>query len=234
MQRPNMIVAKQPLGTVAYIGTKIDEPFCYSFAQLVAACAEYVTPPGFYIHVDHSPEGNQITARNELVKKMQGQWLLQLDTDESFEPDLLVRMLNLFENNNLDVLCARYHYRKPPYNPVLYQYDDGKYKAVIRWDCSDEVRLLPIGAAGAGALLVRRSVFDRMRKEWPTEMPFDNFAPYKYDDFNFFERCRVLGIPAYCAAQIEVQHLGMTAYGSKDFQAELYPASSVKECNVGV
>lgn len=228
-----MIVAKQPMGTIAYIGSKIDEPFCYSFAQLVAACSEYVCPPGFYVHVDHSPEGNQITARNELVKKMQGQWLLQLDTDETFDPDILVRMLSLFENNHLDVLCARYHYRKPPYNPVLFQYDDGKYKAVLGWDRKDEVKLLPIGAAGAGALLVRRSVFDRIRKEHG-EGPFDVFPPYKFDDFNFFERCRVLGIQCWCAPQIEVLHLGMTAYGGNDFKTDEYEPASSKLLQVGV
>ena len=234
MQRPSgMIMAKQPMGTIGYIGSKTDEPFTFSLAQLVAGCAEYVTPPGFYIHIDHAPTGDQIGARNELVKKMQGQWLLQLDTDETFEPDLLVRMLSLFENNNLDVLTARYHYRMPPYNPVLYQYIDGKYRGLMSWDQKDKARLLPIGAAGAGALLVRRRVFDRIRTEHK-EMPFDVFPPYRFDDFNFFERCRVLGIPCYCAAQIELGHLGLTAYGSKNFNEDQYPGILKKEFSIGI
>ncbi len=234
MPPTNMIVANQPLGTVAYISTKVvDEPFCFSLAQMVAFSAQYATPPGYYLPGDHATEGNQITCRNELVKKMQGNWLLQIDSDHKFEPDLLVRMLSLFENNHLDVLSGLYHFKQPPHNPVLFQYDDGRYKAVLTWDRRDEVKLLPIGATGAGVLLVRRSVFDRIRKE-QGEMPFNNFPPCKFDDFNFFERCRVLGIKCWCAPLIEALHMGMTAYGSGDYNSETFEPASSTLCEVGV
>lgn len=227
-----MIVANQPLGTIAYIsGNHVPEPFCFAFAQLIQCCSEYVAPPGYYIHPDHSTEPGQIAARNQLVQKMQGGWLMQLDSDHTFDPDLLLRMLTLFENHKLDVLCGRYHYKQPPHNPVLYQYNDGKYSAILDWGLRDEVKLLPIGAAGAGCLLVRRSVFDRIKAE-QNAMPFDPFPPYKYDDFSFFERCRVLGIQPYCAPQIEALHLGTTGYGGEHYDPSTFEAANTIQSNV--
>ncbi len=229
-----MIIAKQPIGTVAYISSgMVPEPFCFSFAQLIAGCAEYLCQPGQYVHPDHSTEPGQSSARNELVKKMQGDWLLQLDSDHTFDPDLLVRMLTLFEGEKLDVLCGIYHYKQPPHNPVLYQYQNGKYNAILDWEHKDQIKLLPIGAAGGGCLLVRRSVFDRIKAEQGA-MPFDPMPPYKTDDFSFFERCRLLGIQSYCAPQIECLHLGTTGYGSADYDPNAYEAISHNLCEARV
>ncbi len=219
---------KLPLGTVAYISQPIVlEPFMWSFTQLLCFSAEYACPPGFYIHPEHATGSGQIIARNELVKKMQGNWLLQIDSDHTFEPDLLLRMLTLFEGNQLDVLVGLYHMKEPPYNPVLYQYQDGEYKGILNWGQRDEVKLLPVDAAGGGCLLVRRSVFNRIKTEFNCE-PFDPCPPYKWDDFNFFERCRRMGIKVWCAPQIEAKHLALRAYGSEDYDPHQFaPASSI-------
>lgn len=219
---------KQPIGTVAYISQPfVPEPFLWSFAQLLCCSYEYCCPTGGYIHPDHATGSGQILARNELVKKMQGDWLLQIDSDHTFDPDLLVRMLALFETNQLDVLVGLYHMKDPPHNPVLYQYQNGEYKAILNWGQRDTVKLLPIDAAGAGCLLVRRSVFDRIKAEFNCE-PFDPCPPFKWDDFNFFERCRRMGIKCWCAPQIEAEHLALRAYGSKDYNpTQFEPSSSV-------
>ncbi len=224
----------QPLGTVAYIAQPmVLEPFLWSFAQLLCASHEYACPPGFYIHPEHATGSGQIIARNELVKKMQGGWLLQIDSDHTFDPDLLLRMLTLFDGNNLDVLVGLYHMKEPPHNPVLYQYENGEYKGVLNWGSRKDVKLLPIDAAGAGCLLVRRSVFDRIREEFKCD-PFDPMPPFKWDDFNFFERCRRLGIKCWCAPQIEAEHLAVRGYGSKDYDPRLFePASTtMKEVRI--
>jgi len=235
MQPTNLLTGKKPLGTIAYIATaSVAEPFMWSFSQLVAGCAEYVSPPGYYVHVDHGVGSAQIMARNELVKKMQGDWLLQIDSDHVFDPDLVLRMLSLFEGHHLSVLTGLYHFKEPPHNPVLYQYaPDGNYKAVLDWGHRDEVKLLPIGAAGAGCLMVRRSVFDLIRKEQDAE-PFSPCPPFQYDDFNFFERCRLLKIPCYCAPHIEALHLGSRAYGSKDYDPKMFKPALTVECEVRV
>lgn len=222
----DLIYGRRPIGTVSYIGQGVNpEPFTWAFAQLVQFCYEYVVPPGFHLHVDRSALSGQVGARNELVKKMQGDWLLQLDNDETFDPDLVMRMLQLFESQQLDVLTGIYHFKQKPYNPVLFQYVEGQYRAMINWDNKEEVRLMPVGAAGGGCLLVRRSVFDRIRKEQGA-FPFDTCPPYATDDFNFFERCRRLGIKCWCAPQIEAQHLLTMGIGGSDYDPTPYEATA--------
>lgn len=230
--QPDLIYGRKPIGTIGFIG-KESSPieFTRSWGHLIQFCYEYVVPPCYHLHVDDSVVSGQVGARNELVKKMQGDWLLQLDIDECFDPDLVMRMLQLFEGNKLDVLTGIYHFKSPPHNPVLFQYVDGQYRAVTDWARRDEVRLLPIGAAGGGCLLVRRSVFDRIRAAQKA-MPFDMMPPYTTDDFNFFERCRLLGIQCWCAPQIEALHLQSRGYGSKDYDPAPYEPTSRRMCEV--
>jgi GT2 family glycosyltransferase len=220
----NLLFAKKPIGTVAYIGQPIGfEQFHWSFTQLVQFCYEYACPPGMYVHTDRSLGSGQIVARNELVAKMQGEWLLQLDTDHDFEPDLALKMLQLFEANNLDVLVGLYCYKQKPHNPVIFQYNEAKqeYNNIIGWKAGPELKLLPVHAAGAGCLLVRRRVFDRLIKEFGGAMPFSQIpgSSYLYDDFNFAEKCRKLGIKIWCAPNIEAKHLGIESKGMRDYIA---------------
>jgi hypothetical protein len=223
MPPTSLIYGKQPLGTVAYISRDhVPEPFCIALAQLISFCYEYVVPPGRFIHPDHSCAADKIPARNELVQKMQGEWLLQLDSDQVFEPDLLLRLLQLFEAHDLDVLTGLYTYKQPPYNAVLYQYKDDGYHGMLDWE--RQFKLLPVGAAGAGCLLVRRRVFDRIKAEQKA-LPFDPVGIYKTDDFSFFERCRLLDIKCWTAPQVELEHLSTRGVGAKDFHPELFHTS---------
>lgn len=227
MQPTSLLFGKRPSGTIAYLsGAMQFESFGWAFTQLMLLSNEYA-PAGYYVHSDHSTTSGQINARNQLVTRMQGDWLLQLDSDHDFEPDLLIRMLYLFETQHLDVLVGFYSYKEAPYNPVLFQHvetpEGGEFRGIVDWGDDqpgrrkEDIRLLPINAAGAGCLLVRRSVFDRITTE-TGKMPFSQPEGYRnnYDDFNFFEHCRRLGIQCWCAPQIEAQHLRITGYGLAD------------------
>lgn len=208
----------QPIGTVGYIGTALNfSQFTQSLAQMVGFSYETFVQPGQYLHLDSSIATSQIAGRNELVAKMQGDWLIQIDTDHDFEPDLAYRLLQAFEGERLDVLVGYYGYKQAPHNPVLYKYDGEKYRNILAWG-DRSVNLIPIDAAGGGCLLVRASVFRRMREHFGV-MPFDACPPYKTDDFNFFERCRILGIKCWCMPQVECKHLSVTGYGLDDFQS---------------
>jgi len=225
----DLLIGKRPVGTIGYIGggAMVFEQFSWSMIQLVAMSHEYFLAPDTYVHLDRAIGSGQATGRNELVAKMQGEWLLQLDTDHDFEPDLAFRLLQPFENCHLDVLVGYYGYKQEPHNPVLYKYMDGKYRNILDWGGS-EVKLLPIDAAGGGCLLVRASVFKRMREHFGV-MPFDPCPPFHTDDFSFFERCRLLGIKCWAAPNIECKHLAVKGYGLSDFRREFAPAGSVSE-----
>ena len=61
-------------------------------------------------------------ARNDLAKqavKMGADYIFWLDSDMIFDADVLERMLETMESNNLDILSGIYYRRVPPYTPVL-------------------------------------------------------------------------------------------------------------------
>ena len=222
-EKTTMMFGKTPMGTIGYRAMPIGyDDFHWSLLQLCCFCYEYVCPPGTYIHFDRSVVSGQITSANELAQKMQGDWILMLDSDHTFEPDLILRMLELFEVNHLDVLCGRYHYKEPPYTPVLYQHMEGEFKNIVSWG-NEKIKLLPIGAAGAGCLMIRRSVFQKLHEQFG-ELPFSICAPYTTDDFSFFERCRKAGIKCWSAVQVEAKHLTLRAIGLEDYNEKDAPA----------
>lgn len=202
-----MLTREKIIGTIGYMGgvMAVPEPFCWAWGNLLAHSERNMCQPGEHILAERTKLSLHDYGRNELVAKMRGDWLLMLDTDLSFGPDLAARMVRLFELNNLDVLCGIYSYKTPPHYPVVYQYNpEAKRNEILAgWDRS--VTLLQIDSAGAGTLLVRRRVFERIAKEMQ-QRPFDRIGN-KGEDHSFFERLRTLGIESFCAPHIEADHM---------------------------
>jgi hypothetical protein len=216
-----MLYGKKTLGT---IGTMSGIPFCHtefmlSLAQMLQYTNEYVCAPGEIVHLVTSDISFHMTARNNLCKNTIGDWLLMLDMDHAFGPDLLARMLyalNSFrvDGQPIDVLTALYHYRVPPFNPVMYAFDKNeKLATLVAWG---EQRLVPVDSAGAGCLMIRKSVIQRIYKELKEE-PFTITPPYSEDN-SFFMRLRKLGIKAYVAPYIESLHLRTQPISSMEQQ----------------
>ena len=70
-------------------------------------------------------------------------------------------------------------------------------------------------------------MFDRLRKEFD-QLPFSTLPDAKFntDDFNFFDKCRKLGIKCWCAPHIEAKHLTITGYGLDDYDQSCAPTGS--------
>lgn len=208
-----MLIGKQISGTVAIMAgvPAILEPFSWSYARLVEFNSEYLTTTKSRIHYIKAGYSDHAPARNDLVNRMQGDWLLQLDTDLEFAPDLLYRMLDRMARGNLDVLTGLYRYKDKPCTPVLYCWDKGRLRPIGQPPRSP---IFEVAAAGGGCLLVRRRVFERIANELG-EPPFDRVHPHS-EDLSFFYRLRRLGIPAYCDQRIELGHLKSTGVQAPD------------------
>jgi hypothetical protein len=210
-----MLYTKRCIGTVAYLGgvPSVFEEFCWSFANLVQFNAESLCRPGEFVHYERSRYSFHAGARNELVDKFRGDWLLQLDTDHTFEPDLLYRMLHRMEQYQVDVVTGLYCKRGAPHEPVIFlHHPSGYYAHVADWEGSTPFL---VDAAGGGCLLVKRSVFDRIRDELHIA-PFA-ISPPLTEDLSFFERLRKLKIPVLCDPRIEARHLNVAPVGLRDY-----------------
>lgn len=207
------------LGTVAYMGgiPALYEEFVHSWTGLICHAHEYVCGPGEYVHFDRAKVSVHDVARNVLAESMRGQWLLQLDCDHAFEPDLLARLMNVAEDTGADVVTGLYLMRHAPFPPVLYRQTDAGLSQLGDWDRS--LSALEVDSAGGGCLWVRRKVFDRIREELG-ERPFDRVQGMG-EDHSFFLRCKRLGIKAVCAVDVECHHLHVKALQKSDYDPSL-------------
>lgn len=197
------LVGRKAIGTCAFMGGVYAVPteFAWSWGEMLYSAAIHVCESHEYIHRDRARASFHSAARNNLADRMLGDWLFMLDTDHEFEPDLLARLLHRMNEHNLDVVTGLYQFKTKPHSPVLYGWHEGGFVPLAGWKGD----LIEVGASGAGSLLVRRTVFDRIREELG-ERPFDVIGQGG-EDFGFYHRLRKLGVKAWCDTRVEYRHL---------------------------
>lgn len=212
-----MLLMNKYIGTVSRMGgvPAILSEFVDSFTDMVCWNHEYLCGPGEMVHYPRPPSVSiHDVARNIQAESMRGDWLVMLDTDHSFEPDLIGRLLRVADQTGAEVVTGLYQYRQPPHSPVLFRHkDDGLYP-LGAWD--ESVTALEIDSAGAGCLLVMRTVFDRIKDELD-EQPFARIAGYG-EDHSFFLRLKKLEIKAVCDPRVECHHLQVRPLNLKDYR----------------
>lgn len=192
----------------------LPEPFVWSWTNMIEWNAEYLVRSNEYIHYDRVTMSYHVAARNALADSFRGDWLMMFDTDLTFDPDIVARLLRSIETGQAEVICGIYHFKAPPCSPVIYAEKDGRFKPAREWDVPAEDYLLPIASSGAGCLLVKRAVFDRIRSELK-ESPFDVEHPYS-EDHSFFRRLKKIGASAMCNPNVRCGHLKWHAVGESD------------------
>lgn len=194
------------VGTVAVMGgvPAVYPAFVNSYKNLILWNAQYLCHPGEYVHYPDPPTASiHDLARNGLVDGMRGDWLLMIDSDHQFAPDLLYRLLVLADRTDAQVAVGFYQYKGEPHIPVVYVEREGRLLPLCGWD--KDIYAVEVAAAGAGCLWVRREVFDRVRDELG-EKPFDRVGG-NGEDISFFLRLKKLGVKAVCSPRIECHHL---------------------------
>lgn len=208
-------------GTVAYMGMggiwSLPAAWVSSWTAMLQYNQEHLSRP---VHYARAGTTYHSYARNDIVNRMRGDWLLMLDCDHEFEPDLCARLLNTMRRLDLDVLTGFYQYRTPPHAPTIYHWKQGGDGVNPIGGWNEEYPVIQVDAAGAGCLMVRRRVFDRIREEIRGEQPFDVRPPYS-EDLSFFRRLADLGIKAFCDTRVHYWHLDRRRIDRDDFQIDL-------------
>ena len=225
-----MLLGRKALGTVAYLGgvPAVLESFTWSWGQMIHYNHEMFVEGPHYIHYDRASISDHGPARNSLVSRFLGDWLVMMDTDHRFDPDIIARLVRTADDSGVDVLSAVYQMKNAPHVPVLFQWVGDSPKGLqplATWP--KEAKVLQIGSAGAGCLFVRRSVFDRLAEQGGG--PFDKIGIFS-EDHSFFKRCADAGIPCYAAMDIQSNHLRVVPVTDDDLPkpgelmtSELFP-----------
>jgi hypothetical protein len=165
-------------------------------------------------------------SRNQVIRdvlKSDFDYLFFADCDQIFPEDCVDRLLQ----HDVPVVTARYHMRKEPYHCVGYV----KHRTQSGKHCYAPVHygqgLIEIERAGAGALLIKREVLEKIRERigenWfryqrGPEYPFDMSVS---EDFWFYQQAREAGFTCYLDWDTEVGHLQTFAINRSWNQAYL-------------
>lgn len=162
----------------------------------------------------------------ENLLKSAGEWLLTLDTDVSFGPDLLDLMLDSAKQIGAPILSALYVTWMGDGKqlcPVwLVNREDGLTQTVAHLNDGPQ----ELDAIGLGACLIHRSVFEKMKAEYEAgQVPWAN-SPWIWfgrdrlgkghlptstgEDVTFCRRAKACGFKIWGDSRIEVTHLKRT------------------------
>jgi hypothetical protein len=132
---------------------------------------------------------------NTICRNYRGGWVLFLGDDHTFDPTLLVNLLE----HEVDVVVPLCLKRTPPFDPVVYggQNEDGLYYAAEL----PEHGLTEIHAAGSAGMLVRRHVFEAIEDPW-----FESHGGLN-EDLTFCAKVREAGFRIWCDVDTRLGHL---------------------------
>lgn len=208
-----MLRQRTCIGTVAYMGgiPAIPEPFVWSLTQLIQFNAESLCQPGEYVSYIRARISLHSAARTEIAAQLtttKGQWVLMLDCDMTFDPDVLARLLRLMYHYNVEIVGAIYPYKSAPCFPVASIWNEmsQQHEGIADWP--QDAEIFEVSSQGAGCLLIRKRVLERIVLELH-EDPFGIIPPHG-EDHSFFMRCRKLGIKAFLAPQVQAGHISQT------------------------
>ena len=186
--------------------------FCQSLALLQRAGDTIV---GFQV-------GSLVyNARNELARqaiKSEADWVLWLDSDMVFEPDLLKKMLKVCEENDIDFLTGLCFRRKPPYTPTLFdRLDKMEHGASYTTIMSVPEGRFKVGGCGFAGVLMSTDVLLSVAARFGGRMfdPMEGFG----EDVSFCWRARQCGYEIWCDSEIELGHVGSMIVTREFFEA---------------
>lgn len=160
-------------------------------------------------------------ARNNLARqaiKAEADWVLWLDSDMVFAPDLLQRMLTVCTENKIDFLTGLCFRRKPPYTPCLFD----RLEKIGRGASYTSLMSVPdgrfqVGGCGFAGVLLSTDVLMSVAAKFDGRMfdPMDGFG----EDVAFCWRARQCGYDIWCDSSIELGHVGQCIVTRAFFEA---------------
>lgn len=154
-------------------------------------------------------------SRNRLAEyavRINADYILWLDSDMTFPPDVLERMMKVLdEHEEIDVLTGLYFRRAQPFTPVAFDVLETDEKGELHFTNMDEVPdgIREVAGCGFGCVLMRTDcLFDIAGKEGPIWFsPLANVG----EDCAFCMRARKYGYKIFIDPSIEFGHMGYAA-----------------------
>lgn len=168
--------------------------------------------------------------RNSIVKEMledKVDFILHLDADMVFPPDIIERYLEANELEKVDVIGAYYFKRFYPYNPIAYTLSTDEDKNIkpyrqIPPSLVEKGRVYEVDGLGFGGMFVARHVYERLGdKKWAVyganfhiPEPLEDKISH---DLNFCKVVKEAGMSIRLHGSVRPGHIGEILITEKDF-----------------
>lgn len=145
-------------------------------------------------------------------------YILFLDSDMVFQPDLLKALLEDAESGKdlVTGLCFR---RRPEYNPAIWKRIrmglPGE-SVIEEFDDYPEGELFEVDGAGMAAMLIRATV---LKEIFETQKALFAPIPGYGEDVSFCLRARKAGFTIWCDSRVKVGHIATTIVTDETFKA---------------
>ena len=187
------------MGVIGIIG--ISSPEIGRYTQFYSNLTKVARPDGTALaHVTGACISSN---RNKIVDQALengAEWIWFIDDDHRFPPDTLTRLLS----HNVDIVSGLYLQRVAPYTPHRYDREEANGALWPKLLTQGESGLDEVLSTGAGCLLVRTSVFEKL------ERPYWRLGQIRSDvwsdDFDFCRRARAAGFKIWCDLDVLVGH----------------------------
>jgi len=141
------------------------------------------------------------------------EWLLQLDSDMVFTPDDIVALLDAASADTVPIIGGLYAGTGQLVNQVDAEAGWFTTRGVRFLDSRGATGVIAVDFVGAGALLVHRTVYERMAKDHPAPQPwFQEVAEHGRvdgEDWTFCARAARSGFPVHVHAGARFGHSKM-------------------------
>jgi hypothetical protein len=153
------------------------------------------------------PFSRQLLATRAL--EADADWMLWIDSDMDFPPDMMLRFLSVANPYNRPVVAANCMARRAPFTMTARDKDGEQV-----FTRADSTGLEEVTSAGFGVVFVHTSVFRKLPLPWFQMTWQPEKAVFRGEDFHFFDKCNEAGIPVYIDHDIskDVKHVGTFAY----------------------
>ncbi len=165
----------------------------YVFSEFALALRLMRFPPNSQVvYALNKKEAN--TSRNEMVEKSppDSDYVLFLEDNILLPQDGIERLLS----NDKDIVAALHFQSNAPFSPLLFKANaKGNYSPLFDYENN---KLLEVDSTGLGALLVKRKVFDKLKKPY-----------FEAHPFSFFKKAKEAGYKVYCDTSVKCHSMGV-------------------------
>lgn len=180
-------------------------------------------------------QGNQIARQRETVinywfDKTDTEWLLWVDSDVVISPDTFKLLWSSKDAKERPIVTGVYFTTDTPEEPLMVPMPtifnfadngDGGF-GLVRVHPLPESKLIQVGAAGMGFVLMHRSVVEKIRTAVPDSplfMEMGRGTKFIGEDIYFFALCDKADIPVFCHTAATAPHMKRFSFDEHYYKA---------------